>query len=1631
MMADKIRVLYADDETSLLDIGKLFLERTGDFLVTTIDSATAALALLKTEQFDAIISDYQMPDMDGLEFLKQVRLFHGNVPFILFTGRGREEVVILALNSGADFYLQKGGAPQPQFAELAHKIHLAVQRKQSEQTLLNSEERYRAVVESQMELICRFQPDGTYLFVNGAFCQYYSRTMDELVGHRVYPKIFPEDRLLISHHFSTLTPENPTGSMEHRIICPPRGTRWQQWSDTAIFGERGEVIEYQSVGRDITDQKMAEEALMEREHRLETLGRSMPGAICQFELSADKQFRFPYVSESWLELSGIAPEEAMASPDSTFAVILPEDRGEVSRTIAQSALTLQPWHCEFRVRVKGKVKWIIGSSIPEQPRPDGSILWNGVLLDISDRKQAEDDLKRSENLYRTIFDNTGAATIIIAPDTTILLANAGWEKLTGVSKAGQENTLSWTVFIDKDDVERMKQYHYARRKDPSLAPAVYECRLIDAQKVVHYCFVHVAMIPGTKNSVASLVDITKRRKAEEELRAAYEQLTATGEELRAQYDELKFSQDKIQQSEENYRSILKNIQDVYYRSDAEGNLILASPSLATLLGYSSVSELYGKNIAQTLYHNPKERENVLAEIQKNGSVTNYEVTFKKLDGTKIIISTSSHEYFDVDGNYLGVEGIFRDVTKRKQTEDALKISENLYRTIFEMTGAATIIIEKNTTIALANSGFATISGFSIEELEGKKSWTEFVVKEDLERMKKYHYDRRNDPPSAPRIYEFRFINRSGEIRHCINNVAVIPGTTRSVASVVDVNERVEIEQTLRESENLYRTIFNNTGAATIIIGPDTTILLANDGWVNLTGVPRNEQENKKRWTVFVDKDDVERMKQYHYARRNDPTLPPKVYECKVIDAKNTVHHCFVYVDMIPGSQNSVASVVDITSRVRAEELYQTVFENTGTAMAILEEDTTISHINAEMEKTWEYSREEIEGRVKWPQLVAKEDLPKMREYHRLRRTDPDSVPTQYEFRFIHKNGETRHASVSVALIPGTKKSVISIRDITEAKKNEKALRESEEKFRALVEQSLDGIIITDFLGKLLFANRKAGEIIGHHEDVDLAGTVNVLEFITPEFRVNAIQDFIRVAAGIDSYLVNYKILTLEKKEIWIECIGKKITFEGSSAVLLSIRDISRRKVMEEALKESEGLFRQLEEQLPDYVIVHDGETIIFVNTEGARLMGKTPEQIVGTSVLSYVAPEYHELIKKNIQLRHRGIPVEPYEIVLYGPSGEQRWVMVRATPIPNRDKPTMLTVLTDFTNRKQAEEALRESEAKYRAIIENMQDLFYRTDLQGNVTMVSPRGARLAGYASPDGLIGRNAARDIYADPIERERFLAVLAEKGEVNDCPVTLKAGDGTVRYATASSHFCYNAQGKVIGVEGILHDVTERKRAEEALLQANRKLNLLSGITRHDINNQLTALMAYLAMLEEELPDLTLNEYCRKAAIAARRISSMIQFMKEYEEIGITAPAWQDIRTLVTTADKEVSPGQVKLKNDLPFGTEVFADPLVAKVFYNLMDNAVRYGGRITTIRFSVQDRNSDRIIVCEDDGEGVARSDKEKIFDRGFGKNTGLGLALSREILSITGITIRETGEPGKGARFELTVPKGMWRLIRTV
>jgi len=358
-------------------------------------------------------------------------------------------------------------------------------------------------------------------------------------------------------------------------------------------------------------------------------------------------------------------------------------------------------------------------------------------------------------------------------------------------------------------------------------------------------------------------------------------------------------------------------------------------------------------------------------------------------------------------------------------------------------------------------------------------------------------------------------------------------------------------------------------------------------------------------------------------------------------------------------------------------------------------------------------------------------------------------------------------------------------------------------------------------------------------------------------------------------------------------------------------------------------------------------------------------------------------------------------------------------------------LLRRFEFERQADE-LRESEEKYRTIIEEMQDMFYRTDLDGRITMISPAGVKLAGYDSVDELIGQNA-RDMYVDPVERDRFLSQVKMKGQVTGYPLRLRQKDGTIRYVTVSSHFHRDADGTIQGLEGIIHDITELSQAEDALRIANKKLNLLSSITRHDIRNQLTALKAFLQLNEDAIDKpAELAEYFIKEMKIADIIERHISFTRDYEDMGVKAPSWQNVDVVVKYAMAALPLRDVRVtveRSDL----EVNADALFEKVFYNLIDNALRYGGKdMSEIRVSSCAGPMESLVITfEDNGGGIEADDKAHIFSKGFGKNTGLGLFLSSEILSITGMTIIETGIPGKGARFEITVPRGCYRYVASL
>jgi PAS domain S-box-containing protein len=252
-----LRILYVDDEPLLLDLAKLFLERTGPFSVDTVDSAVAALERIKNTIYSAIISDYQMPEMDGIRFLKVLRSSGNLTPFIIFTGRGREEVVIEAFANGADFYVQKGGEPKSQFLELSHKIRQVINYRETEAALRRNEEKYRLLVENANEGILILQ-DGRIQFSNPRLSSIIGIPPDRLVGGSFFDYLHPDDRALVMGHYTKrLSEEGVPERYEFRIAGSDGKIRWVSLHATRILW-RDRFASLMLLD-DITERKQVEE----------------------------------------------------------------------------------------------------------------------------------------------------------------------------------------------------------------------------------------------------------------------------------------------------------------------------------------------------------------------------------------------------------------------------------------------------------------------------------------------------------------------------------------------------------------------------------------------------------------------------------------------------------------------------------------------------------------------------------------------------------------------------------------------------------------------------------------------------------------------------------------------------------------------------------------------------------------------------------------------------------------------------------------------------------------------------------------------------------------------------------------------------------------------------------------------------------------------------------------------------------------------------------------------------------------------------------------------------------------------------------------------------------------------------
>lgn len=598
-------------------------------------------------------------------------------------------------------------------------------------------------------------------------------------------------------------------------------------------------------------------------------------------------------------------------------------------------------------------------------------------------------------------------------------------------------------------------------------------------------------------------------------------------------------------------------------------------------------------------------------------------------------------------------------------------------------------------------------------------------------------------------------------------------------------------------------------------------------------------------------------------------------------------------------------------------------------------------------------------------------------------------------------------------------------DTSEERASQDAYRSSMSRYSALFEGAGDAIFVHSLDGRFLDVNQAACDSLGYTREELLEMTPKDIDDSVSSGLVSE-----RMAALIETGSGSYEALHVRKDGSYYPVeMNIRLVEEGPKPMFITIaRDISERKRAEEALRSSEEFLSSVFSSIQDGISVIDGNLTIRRVNDSMKKWYRHATPIIGRKCY-----EVHQWRDEPCESCPAKRTLETGKadsdlVTKRGSHGEVTgWLDVFTFPIidSSTGKATgVIEYLRDATDRVAISEALTESEKRYRRLVELLSEGVLATDSSAKITFANPRVSEMSGYDEEE-MLGREIFD--FLDLEGKEKVSAQLKERrnGSRGEYDVDFIRKDGSRMSVSIGASPLFSESGEFLGSLAVLVDLTNRRQIEDALRRANEKLRLLGAITRHDVVNQLVVLSGYLEMAISSPDENKAKAFMEKAKQASSIIQDQLEFAQDFQQIGSQTPEWISASVTLDSALASAELEGVTVESEIS-GIELWADTMLEKVFVNLIDNSRRHGGGVTRIKVSNESRGGALVVIVEDDGIGIPPEEKKKIFERGYGKNTGLGLFLISEVLAITGFSIAETGEEGKGARFEITVPEGRYR-----
>jgi PAS domain S-box-containing protein len=717
----------------------------------------------------------------------------------------------------------------------------------------------------------------------------------------------------------------------------------------------------------------------------------------------------------------------------------------------------------------------------------------------------------------------------------------------------------------------------------------------------------------------------------------------------------------------------------------------------------------------------------------------------------------------------------------------------------------------------------------------------------------------------------------------------------------------------------------------------------------------------------------------------------------------------------------------------SERKYQTLIELAQEGIWTFDAEGTTTFVNHKMSEILGYSADEMLGRSIVSCTAANDRVYLEEKLARIKSGSNE----HFDLVFLKNDNTPAYTRLSASPSLTEKGKFIYglfvVSDVTALKKADDALVESELHYRTIIETSPNGILVLDLEGIIQLGNIQGATMLGYATTRDLAGK-NFFDYVTPNDLKNSREHLKKTLEKGFSKYYECRLISRDNTAFCAEVSVSTIPDHTGrpSGFVCVLSDVTEQRKADYLVRKSEEKHRSLVEGISHIIFTTDTKgRFTYVSPVIRQVLGYSSAELIGKYFYTLVPSEKRHILGEKLKEAQGGTLI-PNDFEMVDKSGAIHWGRMIAQPLIEGEKITGITgLIGDITELKHSEEALRESEEKLKLAIEGSGVGLWDWRVQSGKMVINDRWAQILGYTvqelSPVTIDTWTSLT--HPDDLQKSQELLQKHFSGEITDfaCESRMKHKDGHWVWVLDRGMVTErDKSGQPLRMTGTHLNIAERKSAEEALRQVNRKLNLLSSLTRHDILNKVSVLLGYLDKAKTLAQDTTLIDYLDRMDTSTKAIGKLVRFTRDYKDLGINPPRWIALKDCLNEVTEWIDPNTVRLALDVG-EWEIYADPQVTRVFKNIFENARIHGKHVTEIGVECKKNNRELDVIIQDNGTGIPEELKKEIFEPGMMRNRGLGLFLAKEILSITGLAIEETGVPGKGARFEIHVPLECFRV----